>query len=77
MFVTNSKVPYRDSTTVERRSHVHFEPPGFIACLAALVTKPRINHTRLHGVFTSSSTVFEGQQMAHDRQVENVPKDGF
>ena len=40
------KTPYRDGTT-----HVIFEPLGFIARLAALVPKPRVNLTRFHGVF--------------------------
>ncbi len=35
--------------------HVIFEPVDFIAKLAALVPKPRINLTRLHGVFASNS----------------------
>ena len=39
------KTPYRDGTT-----HVIFEPLDFIARLAALVPKPRINLTRYHGV---------------------------
>ena len=34
--------------------HVIFEPLDFIARLAALVPKPRVNLTRLHGVFASS-----------------------
>ena len=40
------KTPYRDGTT-----HVIFEPLDFIARLAALVPKPRVNLTRfdLHG----------------------------
>ncbi len=37
---------YRDATT-----HVIFEPLDFIALLAALVPKPRVNLTRFHGVF--------------------------
>ena len=37
------KTPYRDGTT-----HVMFEPLGFIARLAALVPKLRVNLTRLH-----------------------------
>ena len=37
------KTPYRDGTT-----HVIFEPPDFIARLAALVPKPRVNLTRFH-----------------------------
>ena len=44
------KTPYRDGTT-----HVIFEPVDFIAKLAALVPKPRINLTRFHGVFASNS----------------------
>ena len=38
-------MPYRDGTT-----HVIFEPVDFIAKLAALVPKPRVNLTRFHGV---------------------------
>lgn len=44
------KTPYRDGTT-----HVIFEPLDFIARLAALVPKPRVNLTRFHGVFASNS----------------------
>jgi hypothetical protein len=39
------KTPYRDGTT-----QVAFEPIDFIARLAALVPKPRVNLTRYHGV---------------------------
>ena len=39
------KTPYRDGTT-----HVVFEPLDFIARLAALVPRPRVNLTRYHGV---------------------------
>jgi hypothetical protein len=45
------KTPYRDGTTGDRRSHAIFEPLDFIACLADLVPKPRVNLTRFHGVF--------------------------
>ena len=45
------KTPYRDGTT-----HVIFEPLDFIAKLAALVPKPRVNLTRFHGVFAPNST---------------------
>ena len=41
------KTPYRNGTT-----HVIFEPIDFIARLAALVPKPRVNLTRFHGVLT-------------------------
>ena len=44
------KTPYRDGTT-----HVIFEPLDFIARLAALVSKPRVNLTRFHGVFAPNS----------------------
>ncbi len=44
------KTPYRDGTT-----HVIFEPLDFIAKLAALVPKPRVNLTRFHGVLAPNS----------------------
>ena len=44
------KTPYRDGTT-----HVIFQPLDFIAKLAALVPKPRVNLTRFHGVFAPNS----------------------
>ena len=44
------KTPYRDGTT-----HGIFEPLDFIARLAALVPKPRVNLTRFHGVFAPNS----------------------
>jgi ribosomal protein S27E len=44
------KTPYNDGTT-----HVIFEPVDFIARLAALVPKPRVNLTRFHGVFAPNS----------------------
>ena len=44
------KTPYRDGTT-----HVIFEPLDFIARLAALVPKARVNLTRFHGVFAPNS----------------------
>jgi len=44
------KTPYRDGTT-----HVIFEPLNFMARLAALVPKPRVNLTRFHGVFAPNS----------------------
>jgi hypothetical protein len=39
------KTPYRDGTT-----HVVLEPLDFLARLAALVPRPRVNLTRYHGV---------------------------
>jgi hypothetical protein len=44
------KTPYNDGTT-----HVLFEPLDFIARLAALVPKPRVNLTHFHGVFAPNS----------------------
>jgi hypothetical protein len=44
------KTPYRNGST-----HVIFEPLDFIAKLAALVPKPRVNLTRFHGVFAPNS----------------------
>ena len=44
------KTPYRDGTT-----HVIFEPVDFIAKLAAMVPKPRVNLTRFHGVLAPNS----------------------
>ena len=44
------KTPYRDGTT-----HVIFEPLDFLARLAALVPKPRINLSRFHVVFAPNS----------------------
>jgi hypothetical protein len=41
------KTPYRDGNT-----HATFEPLGFMARLAFLVPKPRVNLTRFHGVST-------------------------
>ena len=40
-----AQMPYRDGTT-----QVAFEPVDFMARLAALVPKPRVNLTRFHGV---------------------------
>ena len=44
------KTPYRDGTT-----HVVFHPMDFLARLAALVPRPRVNLTRFHGVFAPNS----------------------
>jgi hypothetical protein len=45
------KTPYRDGTT-----HVVLEPLDFIARLAALIPKPRVNLTGYHGVFAPNSS---------------------
>jgi hypothetical protein len=47
---TQLKTPYGDGIT-----HVTFEPLDFIAKLAALVPKPRVNLTRFHGIFAPNS----------------------
>ena len=44
------KTPYRDG-----RTHVIFEPVDFMARLAALVPKPRVNLTRFQGVIAPNS----------------------
>ena len=49
------KTPYCDGTTGDRRNHVIFTPLDFMAKLAALVPKPRVNVTRLFGVFAPNS----------------------
>ena len=46
------KTPHRDGTT-----HIILEPLDFIARLAALVPKPRVNLTRFHGVFAPNSSL--------------------
>ena len=71
------KTPYRDGTT-----HVIFEPVDFIAKLAALVPKPRVNLTRFHGVFAPNSKHRawvtpakrgKGRQKVADEQDEKMP----
>jgi hypothetical protein len=44
------KTPYSDGTT-----HVIFDPLDFIAKLASLIPKPKVNLTRFHGVFAPNS----------------------
>lgn len=44
------KTPYRDGTT-----QVFFQPLDFIARLAALIPRSRVNLTRYHGVLTPNS----------------------
>ena len=46
------KTPYSDGTT-----HAIFEPLDFLAKLAALVPKPRVNLTRFHGVFAPKANI--------------------
>ena len=47
---TRLKTPYRDGTT-----HVIFQPLDFLARLAALVPRPRVNLIRYYGVFAPNS----------------------
>jgi hypothetical protein len=56
------KTPYSESLPRERSecfgygtTHAIFEPLDFLAKLAALVPKPRVNLTRFHGVFAPNS----------------------
>ena len=56
------KTPYSESLPHERSecfgygtTHVIFEPLDFIAKLASLVPKPKVNLTRFHGVFAPTS----------------------
>ncbi len=44
------KTPYKNGTT-----HGVFEPLDFLARLAALLPRPRVNLTRYHGVFAPNS----------------------
>ncbi len=70
------KTPYSDGTT-----HVIFEPLDFIAKLVALVTKPRVNLTRFHGVFAPNSkhrvdvtSAKRGKGRPHDEHEEKTPE---
>jgi hypothetical protein len=72
------KTPYRESLPRERSecfghgtTHVIFEPLDFIARLAALVPKPRVNLTRFHGVFAPNSKHRALVTKAARRQPEN------
>ncbi len=58
------KTPYRDGAT-----HVIFEPLDFIARLAALVPKPRVNLPRFHGVFAPNQAPHPGYT-CHEGQGE-------
>jgi hypothetical protein len=57
------KQPFRDGST-----HVVLEPLDFIARLAALVPRPRLNLTRFHGVFAPN---FKHQARIVPRRVWN------
>ena len=60
------KTPYRDGTT-----HIILEPLDFIARLAALVPKSRVNLTRFHGLFAPNSHL--RQQVTPARRGHRIP----
>ena len=51
------KQPFRDGST-----HVVLEPLDFIARLAALVPRPRLNLTRFHGAGESDRTSYASRK---------------
>ena len=56
VITTDGKIRYQLNTPYcDGTSHVLFEALDFIARLAALVAKPRVNLTRFHGVFAPNS----------------------
>ena len=63
------KTPYRDGTT-----HAIFEPLDFIARLAALVPRPRVNLTRFRRVRAQQRPPFTGDagQAGQGRQAQSV-----
>jgi ribosomal protein S27E len=64
------KNPFRDGTT-----HILFSPQDFVARLAALVPRPRVNLTRYHGVFAPSSPMRRAIVPAPARVRRRRPKD--
>ncbi|HIE70192.1 MAG TPA: IS91 family transposase, partial [Planctomycetes bacterium] len=62
------KQPFRDGTT-----HVVLDPLDFIARLAALVPRPRLNLTRFHGVFAPNCK--HRQHIVPRRDAVKEPKD--
>ena len=61
------KHPFRDGST-----HVVLEPLDFIARLAALVPRPRLNLTRFHGVFAPN---FKHRQRIVPRRPRRIDAD--
>ena len=61
--------PYRNGTT-----HIIFEPLDFIARLAALVPKPRVNLTRLHGVYAPNCKLRSVITSGCKKQAANINK---
>ena len=60
------KTPYSDNST-----HVIIEPLDFIAKLAALAPKPRVNLTRFYGVFAPNRKY--GVDVTRAKQVKSNP----
>lgn len=63
------KHPYSNGTT-----HFLFEPMDFIAKLAALVPRPRVNLIRYHGMFAPNRTLRRHIVPAHKRSPPAKPK---
>lgn len=63
------KQPFRDGTT-----HVVLDPLDFIARLAALVPRPRLNLTRFHGVFAPNSKQREHIVPRHEPKAQAPDK---
>jgi hypothetical protein len=64
------KQPFRDGTT-----HIVLDPLDFIARLAALVPRPRLNLTRFHGVFAPNCRHRESvvPKRNHDEEKPDKP----
>ena len=63
------KQPFRDGTT-----HVVLDPLDFIARLATLVPRPRLNLTRFHGVFAPNSKQREHIVPRHEPKAQAPDK---
>ena len=63
------KTPYDDGTT-----HVVLSPMEFMGRLAALVSRPRMNVTRFHGVFSPNSKLREYVVSQHPVEEPENPK---
>jgi hypothetical protein len=61
------KTPYRDGTT-----HVFFDPIDFIGKLVALIPPPRLNLTRIFGVFAPNSNL--RAQVTASQRGKNSPR---
>jgi hypothetical protein len=63
------KTPYSDGTT-----HIIFWPFDFMARLAALVPKPRVNLTRLHGVYAPNCKLRSAITSGNKKKSDNNKK---